>query len=178
MPLSAPLVIGHRGASGHRPEHTASSFALALALGADAVEPDLVPTRDGVLVVRHENEISETTDIARHPEFAGRRASKRVDGREITGWFTEDFTWVELAGLRARERVPAPRPASASYRRAVPPPASPRSARPARRSGGGRVARASRARRRAQARRVLREARPAAGDTPRGRARRSGLDHE
>lgn len=110
-----PLVIGHRGASGYRPEHTRSAYELAIALGADALEPDLVATRDGVLVLRHENEISGTTDIERHPEFAERRCTKRIDGREITGWFTEDFTWDELSLLHARERLPAVRPASATF---------------------------------------------------------------
>ncbi|QTX03906.1 glycerophosphodiester phosphodiesterase family protein [Agromyces archimandritae] len=110
-----PLVIGHRGAPGYRPEHTRSSYELALALGADAVEPDLVASRDGVLVLRHENEISGTTDVAARPEFASRRTSREIDGRRITGWFTEDFTWAELATLRARERLPAIRRASASF---------------------------------------------------------------
>ncbi|MFV0318964.1 MAG: glycerophosphodiester phosphodiesterase family protein [Microbacterium sp.] len=110
-----PLVIGHRGAPGYRPEHSASSYALALAAGVDAVEPDAVVSRDGVLVVRHENEISETTDVAARPEFAGRRATCTVDGIERSGWFTEDFTADELAGLRCRERVPALRPASAAF---------------------------------------------------------------
>jgi len=110
-----PIVIGHRGASGYRPEHTRSAFDLAFALGADAVEPDVVATRDGVLVVRHENEISGTTDVAARPEFAGRRTSKLVDGAKRTGWFTEDFTWAELATLRARERLPEVRPSSATF---------------------------------------------------------------
>ncbi len=110
-----PLVIGHRGASGYRPEHTRASFQLAIALGADAVEPDLVATRDGVLVVRHENEISGTTDVARHPEFAERKTVKQIDGARISGWFTEDFTWDELSGLRAVERLPQLRPGSASF---------------------------------------------------------------
>lgn len=110
-----PLVIGHRGASGYRPEHTEAAYSLAFALGADAVEPDIVATQDGVLVVRHENEISGTTDVADHAEFAGRRAEKIIDGVAVTGWFTEDFTWAELATLRARERLPALRPLSASF---------------------------------------------------------------
>ncbi|HEU0182926.1 MAG TPA: glycerophosphodiester phosphodiesterase family protein, partial [Agromyces mariniharenae] len=87
-----PLVIGHRGASGYRPEHTRSAYELAFALGADAVEPDIVSTRDGVLVLRHENEISGTTDVATRPEFAGKRTTREVDGKPLTGWFTEDFT--------------------------------------------------------------------------------------
>ncbi|MDO9396500.1 MAG: glycerophosphodiester phosphodiesterase family protein [Herbiconiux sp.] len=110
-----PLVIGHRGASGHRPEHTAEAYRLAFSLGADAVEPDVVLTRDGVPVVRHENEISGTTDVAAHPEFAHRRTTKAVDGEALTGWFTEDFTWAELQTLRARERIPATRPGSAAF---------------------------------------------------------------
>lgn len=114
-PAAHPLVIGHRGASGYRPEHTAAAYRLAFAHGADAVEPDLVPTRDGVLVLRHENEISGTTDVASRPEFTSRRTTRDVDGRQLTGWFTEDFTWAELATLRARERLGAIRQASASF---------------------------------------------------------------
>lgn len=110
-----PLVIGHRGASGYRPEHTEAAFTLAFALGADAVEPDIVATKDGVLVVRHENEISGTTDVAEHAEFADRRTEKLIDGTPLTGWFTEDFTWAELSTLRARERIPALRTLSASF---------------------------------------------------------------
>ncbi|WP_031476818.1 glycerophosphodiester phosphodiesterase family protein [Streptomyces bicolor] len=101
-----PIVIGHRGAAGWRPEHTASSYTYAVQTGADWIEPDLVPTKDHVLVVRHENEISQTTDVARHPEFADRRTTKTVDGRAVTGWFTEDFTLAELKTLRAVERLP------------------------------------------------------------------------
>jgi glycerophosphoryl diester phosphodiesterase len=110
-----PLVIAHRGASGYRPEHTRSAYELAFALGADAVEPDIVATRDGVLVLRHENEISGTTDVAQHPEFTDRRSTKVIDGTELTGWFTEDFTWAELSTLRATERIPAVRQASSSF---------------------------------------------------------------
>ncbi len=110
-----PLVIGHRGASGYRPEHTRSAYELAFALGADAVEPDIVATRDGVLVLRHENEISGTTDVATRPEFASRRTTREVDGRPLTGWFTEDFTWAELATLRTRERLGSLRQSSASF---------------------------------------------------------------
>jgi glycerophosphoryl diester phosphodiesterase len=110
-----PLVIGHRGAPGYRPEHTRSAYELAFALGADAVEPDIVATRDGVLVLRHENEISGTTDVATRPEFAARRTTREVDGKALTGWFTEDFTWAELATLRARERLGRLRQASASF---------------------------------------------------------------
>lgn len=110
-----PLVIAHRGASGYRPEHTAAAYQLAITQGADAVEPDLVPTRDGVLVVRHENEISGTTDVASHPEFVDRRSTKTIDGVELTGWFTEDFTWSELSALRTRERLGTLRPANARF---------------------------------------------------------------
>src|SRR5690348_363367 len=87
-----PIVIGHRGASGYVPEHTLASYFIALQQGADYAEPDLVMTKDGVLVARHENEIGGTTDVAEHPEFARRRTTKVVDGVEMTGWFTEDFT--------------------------------------------------------------------------------------
>ena len=105
-----PIVIGHRGASGYRPEHTLESYRLAIRLGADYVEPDLVATRDGVLVARHENNISGTTDVAEHPEFGARRTTKVIDGTEVTGWFTEDFTLRELRTLRATERLPSIRP--------------------------------------------------------------------
>ena len=101
-----PVVIAHRGASGERPEHTLQAYRLAIEQGADFVEPDLVPTKDGVLVCRHENEISGTTDVASRPEFTGRRATKTIDGASVTGWFTEDFTLAELKRLRARERLP------------------------------------------------------------------------
>jgi glycerophosphoryl diester phosphodiesterase len=115
VPRTTPLVIGHRGAPGYRPEHSRSSYDLALAMGVDAVEPDIVVSRDGVLVVRHENEISGTTDVAARPEFADRRTTKTIDGAELTGWFTEDFTWRELSTLRCRERLPELRPSSASF---------------------------------------------------------------
>jgi glycerophosphoryl diester phosphodiesterase len=101
-----PFVVGHRGASAYRPEHTVASWELAARLGADVVEPDLVPTKDGVLVCRHEPEISGTTDVAAHPEFADRRTTKTIDGVEYTGWFTEDLTLAELRTLRAVERLP------------------------------------------------------------------------
>jgi glycerophosphoryl diester phosphodiesterase len=110
-----PLVIGHRGASGYRPEHTRAAYELAFALGADAVEPDIVATKDGVLVLRHENEISATTDIAARPEFEQRRTTKIIDGVGRTGWFTEDFTWAELSTLRAIERLPTLRSAGAAF---------------------------------------------------------------
>ncbi|WP_298742638.1 glycerophosphodiester phosphodiesterase family protein [uncultured Brevundimonas sp.] len=112
--LAHPLVIAHRGASGERPEHTRAAYELAIDQGADFIEPDLVMTRDGVLVVRHENEIGGTTDVADRPEFADRRAVKAVDGRTVEGWFTEDFTLAELKTLRARERLPDLRPANAA----------------------------------------------------------------
>ena len=106
MPTSKTLVIGHRGASALRPEHTLAAYAKAIEDGADLIEPDLVSTRDGVLVARHENEISGTTDVAQHPEFASRKTTKTIDGERATGWFTEDFTLKELKTLRARERLP------------------------------------------------------------------------
>ncbi|NMW23765.1 glycerophosphodiester phosphodiesterase, partial [Rhodanobacter denitrificans] len=106
-PLAARvLVIGHRGASALRPEHTLASYAKAIADGADFIEPDLVMTKDGVLVARHENEIGSTTDVASHAEFAARRTGKLIDGRQVTGWFSEDFSLAELKTLRARERLP------------------------------------------------------------------------
>ncbi|MEU9083284.1 glycerophosphodiester phosphodiesterase [Streptomyces sp. NPDC048357] len=113
--LLYPTVIGHRGASGYRPEHTLGSYQLALDLGADVVEQDLVPTKDGHLVCRHENEIGGTTDVADHPGFAARRTTKSVDGVSVTGWFTEDFTLAELKTLRAKERIPAVRQRNTLY---------------------------------------------------------------
>lgn len=110
-----PIVIGHRGAPGYRPEHTLASYALAIEQGADFIEPDLVSTRDGVLVARHENEIGGTTDVATHPEFAGRRVTKVIGSVTSTGWFIEDFTLDELRTLRARERIPQLRPANAAW---------------------------------------------------------------
>ena len=106
MPSAKALVIAHRGASTLRPEHTLAAYAKAIEDGADLIEPDLVSTRDGVLVARHENEISGTTDIAQRSEFASRKATKTIDGERVTGWFTEDFTLSELKTLRARERLP------------------------------------------------------------------------
>jgi glycerophosphoryl diester phosphodiesterase len=105
-PSQPPILIAHRGASGYRPEHTLASYELAIEMGADFIEPDLVSTRDGVLIARHENEISETTDVGDRPEFAARKTTKRIDGNEITGWFSEDFTFAEIKTLRARERLP------------------------------------------------------------------------
>jgi glycerophosphoryl diester phosphodiesterase len=109
------IVIAHRGASGERPEHTLASYTLAIEQGADYIEPDLVLTKDGVLVARHENEISETTDVADKAEFADRKTSKTIDGQKMTGWFTEDFTLAELKTLRAKERLPQLRSANMAY---------------------------------------------------------------
>ena len=113
--MTEPIVIAHRGASGYRPEHTLAAYRLAIALGADYVEPDLVPTRDGVLVARHESELSGSTDVARRPELAHRMGTKVVGGREVTGWFTEDLTLAELKMLRAVEPMPATRSANTRY---------------------------------------------------------------
>lgn len=113
---AAPVVIAHRGASGERPEHTIAAYARAIEQGADFIEPDLVMTKDDVLVIRHENDITDTTDVAEHPEFAGRRTRKAIDGRAVTGWFTEDFTLAELKTLHARERLPKLRPANLDWR--------------------------------------------------------------
>ncbi|RKN44254.1 glycerophosphodiester phosphodiesterase [Micromonospora endolithica] len=110
-----PIVIAHRGASGYRPEHTLEAYRLAIRQGADYIEPDLVATRDGVLVARHENEISGTTDVAARPEFAARRTTKTIDGVSVTGWFTEDFTLAELKTLRAKERLPQVRVANTAF---------------------------------------------------------------
>jgi glycerophosphoryl diester phosphodiesterase len=112
---SLPIVIGHRGASAYRPEHTLASYTLAIEMGADYIEPDLVSTKDHVLVVRHENDITGTTDVASHKEFADRRTTKVIDGQTITGWFTEDFTLAELKTLRAVERLPDVRPANTAF---------------------------------------------------------------
>lgn len=113
--MSDPLVIAHRGASGYRPEHTLAAYDLAVEQGADFIEPDLVMTKDGVLVDRHEPEIGGTTDVADHPEFANRKTTKDLDGTQVTGWFVDDFTLAELKTLRAKERLGAIRPESASY---------------------------------------------------------------
>ena len=115
MQSKGPIIIAHRGASAERPEHTLAAYERAIALGADYIEPDLVSTKDGVLVARHENEISGTTDVAVRPEFADRRATKRIDGREVAGWFTEDFSLAELKTLRARERLPMVRPENTAF---------------------------------------------------------------
>ncbi|WP_107424803.1 glycerophosphodiester phosphodiesterase [Streptomyces antioxidans] len=113
--LPVPTVIGHRGASGYRPEHTLGSYQLALDLGADIIEQDVVPTKDGHLVCRHENDITATTDVSAHPEFADRKTTKTVDGTKLTGWFTEDFTLAELKTLRAKERIPGNRQRNTLY---------------------------------------------------------------
>jgi glycerophosphoryl diester phosphodiesterase len=120
-----PIVIGHRGASGYRPEHTLAAYALAIRMGADYIEPDLVSTRDGELVARHENAIAivdssgavieATTDVAERPEFKDLLTTKTIDGEKIRGWFTEDFTLAELKTLRAKERLPKLRPQSAKF---------------------------------------------------------------
>jgi glycerophosphoryl diester phosphodiesterase len=110
-----PIVIGHRGSAGYRPEHTLASYRLAIEMGADYIEPDLVSTKDHVLVARHENDITATTDVANHPEFADRKTTKVVDGNSITGWFTEDFTLAELRTLRAKERLPNVRPQNTAF---------------------------------------------------------------
>ncbi len=113
--MRSPLIIGHRGAAGYRPEHTLASYELAARLGADFLEPDLVSTADGVLVARHEPEIGTTTDVAHRPEFAARRVTKVVDGVRTHGWFVEDFTLEELRTLRAVERIPEVRRANTGY---------------------------------------------------------------
>lgn len=110
LPLWArPIVIAHRGASGYLPEHTLAAYALAVQQGADYIEPDLVPTRDGVLIARHENDLSETTDVSAHPEFAARKTTKVIDGHRVTGWFSEDFSLAEIRTLHARGRNRASR---------------------------------------------------------------------
>jgi glycerophosphoryl diester phosphodiesterase len=113
--VSRVIVIAHRGASGERPEHTLEGYRLAVEQGADYIEPDLVMTRDGVLIARHENEIGGTTNVAEHPEFAGRRRTQVIDGETMSGWFTEDFTLAEIKTLRARERLPELRPANCAF---------------------------------------------------------------
>jgi glycerophosphoryl diester phosphodiesterase len=110
-----PIIIAHRGASGERPEHTLASYTLAIEQGADFIEPDLVLTKDGVLVARHENEISETTDVSARPEFVDRKTTKTIDGQKMTGWFTEDLSLAELKTLRAKERLPLLRKANMAF---------------------------------------------------------------
>ncbi|WP_292023769.1 MULTISPECIES: glycerophosphodiester phosphodiesterase [unclassified Brevundimonas] len=113
--VAQPLIIAHRGASGERPEHTRSAYELAIEQGADVIEPDLVMSKDGVFIDRHENEIGGTTDVASRPEYADRKTTKTIDGVATTGWFTEDFTLAELKTLRAKERLPAFRLGSAAF---------------------------------------------------------------
>ncbi len=109
------IVVGHRGASALRPEHTLASYQKAIDDGADFIEPDLVSTKDGYLVARHENEIGGTTNVSTLPQFADRKKTKIIDGTSLTGWFTEDFTLSELNQIKARERIPALRPGNTSY---------------------------------------------------------------
>ena len=118
--MTGPLVIGHRGASGHRPEHTALAYQLAWRSGADSVEPDVVMTRDGILVCRHDLDLAPTTDVASRPEFAHKRRTMEVDGEVVDGWFVQDFFLEELQQLRARERWPHKRPGSAMYDELLP----------------------------------------------------------
>ncbi|NJD05199.1 MAG: glycerophosphodiester phosphodiesterase [Methylococcaceae bacterium] len=112
---ASPIVIGHRGAAGYRPEHTLAGYALAIEMGADYIEPDLVMTKDGQLIARHEPMIGGTTDVATHPEFAGRKTTRSVDGVEVTDWFASDFTLAEIKSLRAKERLPTLRPGNTAY---------------------------------------------------------------
>lgn len=113
--VNRPIVIAHRGASGERPEHTLAAYELAIDQGADYIEPDLVITKDGVLIARHENELSDTTDVASRPEFANRKTSKTIDGMRVTGWFSEDFTLAEIKMLRVKERMPKMRPGNVRF---------------------------------------------------------------
>ena len=109
MPINSnkpPLIIGHRGASGYRPEHTLASYELAIQMGADYIEPDVVSTKDGILIARHENDITQTTNVSEKPEFASHKTTKKIDNKDVTGWFTEDFTLEEIKTLRAEERLP------------------------------------------------------------------------
>lgn len=102
----SPLILGHRGATGYRPEETRGSYEVAIQLGANFIEPDLVSTKDGILIARHEPNITETTNVSKHPEFASRLTTKTIDGSKQTGWFAEDFTLAEIKTLRAVERLP------------------------------------------------------------------------
>ncbi|MGW5863743.1 glycerophosphodiester phosphodiesterase [Streptomyces sp. NPDC055239] len=113
--LPKPTIVAHRGTSGYRPEHTLGSYQLALDMGAHVIEQDVVPTKDGHLVCRHENDITATTDVSAHSEFASRKTTKSVDGVSLTGWFTEDFTLAELKTLRAKERIPGTRQRNTLY---------------------------------------------------------------
>lgn len=114
-PIKRPVIIAHRGASGYRPEHTIAAYELAINMGADYIEPDLVFTKDGHLVCRHENEISLTTDVAKRKEFENRKITKKIDGKLVTGWFTEDFTLAEIKTLRCIERLPELRNANCRF---------------------------------------------------------------
>lgn len=125
-PAATPIVIAHRGASGYRPEHTLAAYELAIEMGADFIEPDLVLTKDGVFIARHENALAivdaatgaiveATTDVHTRPEYAGRRTTRTVDGKAVTGWFAEDFTLQEIKRLRARERIPRERPRNTEH---------------------------------------------------------------
>lgn len=113
--IPTPAVVGHRGASGQRPEHTLDAYRLAIRMGADDIELDVVPTKDGVLVARHDASLFATTDVAEHPEFADRRTTRVIDGDELDDWFVEDFTFDELRTLRARERFRKVRRANTTY---------------------------------------------------------------
>ncbi len=117
-----PLIIAHRGASGERPEHTLAAYRLAITQGADYVEPDLVASSDGILICRHETNLAGTTNVAAVPRYAARSRGTVVEGREVVGWYAEDFTSAEIATLRARERLPDLRPASARFDGQEPPP--------------------------------------------------------
>ena len=115
VPAHAQLIIAHRGASGERPEHTLAAYERAIDAGAHFIEPDLVVTKDLVLVARHENELSDTTDVAAREEFEDRHRTKEIDGQKVAGWFAEDFTLAELRTLRAKERLPSLRPGNARF---------------------------------------------------------------
>lgn len=110
-----PLIIAHRGSSATRPEHTLEAYRVAIEAGADYIEPDVVSTKDGALIARHENELSTSTNVADLPHFADRKKTKKIDGKEVTGWFSEDFTLLEIKTLRAKERLPELRPANKEY---------------------------------------------------------------
>jgi glycerophosphoryl diester phosphodiesterase len=112
---TSPIVIAHRGASGYRPEHTIEAYRLGIEQGADYIEPDLVITKDGVLIARHENKLDDSTDVAQKPEFESRKTTKQIDGQTVTGWFSEDFTLAEIKTLRARERLPMIRRANTAF---------------------------------------------------------------
>lgn len=112
---ATPLVIAHRGASALRPEHTIEAYRVAIEAGADFIEPDLVLTKDGILIARHENELSTSTNVSELEHFASRKTTKTIDGKTVTGWFSEDFTLIEIKTLRAKERLPEVRPANKAY---------------------------------------------------------------